>query len=249
MQPYIEFMVPSYALFAVIGFFCMMVMIYFRSEKQGILFSDLLFLYLLLVCGAGCGSKILFILTKVPEMVKVVSWKHVIHIIVTSGFVFYGGLFGAIIGSYIFSKLKKMSFLAISNMITPSFAVFHIWGRIGCFFAGCCYGKVESWGIPLKSEPNVLRIPVQLFESIGIFVILCILLIYEYRMGTRVALLILYLQLYAILRFFLEFFRGDINRGIWFGLSTSQWISLFILVIILMKKLYQVLWLTNSKRL
>lgn len=228
MQPFIEFKIPSYSLFAIIGLFCMMVTIYFRSESRNILFINLLLLYAMLVIGAGFGSKLLFILTKIPEIVKALNWKYTIYIIITSGFVFYGGLLGAILSLYIFSKIKQIPFIELGNMVAPGFAIFHAWGRIGCFFAGCCYGKAASWGVPLFDEPDVLRIPIQLIESLGIIIILCILLLYDWRKKEEINLLIIYLQLYSIFRFILEFFRGDIIRGIWAGLSTSQWISIFI---------------------
>ena len=83
--------IPAYALFANIGLFCMMITIYFRSRKMVIPFERLLILYLLLVAGAGIGSKFLFILTQVPKVICNFSNKHLLYVIITSGFVFYGG--------------------------------------------------------------------------------------------------------------------------------------------------------------
>ena len=54
------------------------------------------------------------------------------------------------------------------------FAAFHMFGRIGCFFAGCCYGKEANWGFALENEPEILRIPIQLIESGCIFIILLV---------------------------------------------------------------------------
>lgn len=185
MQPYLNFSIPSYSLFSIIGLFCMMVIIYLRSENSCMSFNNLLLLYVLLVCGAGLGSKLLFILTKVPEILEVHTWRHTIHVIITSGFVFYGGLSGALLSVLLFSRVQKMPFLVLTNIVTPGFIVFHIWGRIGCFFAGCCYGITVPWGIPLYSEPNIPRLPVQLLESAGIFIILCILLVYEHKKSKK----------------------------------------------------------------
>ena len=63
------------------------------------------------------------------------------------------------------------------NVITPGFAIFHVFGRMGCFFGGCCYGKIATWGIALYDEPGVLRIPIQLIES-GCILLIFIVLLY-----------------------------------------------------------------------
>lgn len=224
--------IPAYALFANIGLFCMMITIYFRSRKMVIPFERLLILYLLLVAGAGIGSKFLFILTQVPKVICNFSNKHLLYVIITSGFVFYGGLFGAIIGAYVFSRYYLLDFKKLTDVITPGFAIFHIWGRIGCFFAGCCYGKEADWGVALYNEPEVLRIPIQLIESFCIFTVLLIVIWAEKKYEKNVHLLEVYIFLYAACKFVLEFFRGDAIRGKWLFLSTSQWISMFIVIVI-----------------
>ena len=80
----------------------------------------------------------------------------------------------------------------------------------------------------MTDTPNILRIPVQLFEAVCILLIFAMLL-YAERKNSTASLLRLYLGVYAICRFILEFCRGDALRGLWFGLSTSQWVSLAIL--------------------
>jgi phosphatidylglycerol:prolipoprotein diacylglycerol transferase len=121
-------------------------------------------------------------------------------------------------------------------MLSVGFAAFHVFGRIGCFLAGCCYGKVATWGFPVADDPSgALHVPIQLFESAMLVVIIMIILFKEYRIGTREYSCMLYLGLYAAGRFILEFYRGDDVRGIWGAFSTSQWISLIILCTILAK--------------
>lgn len=243
MYPYLEFQIPSlgefvmpsYALFAFIGLFFAMVFLYFRLQKQGVSFYYFLLLMTILVIGVALGSKALFVITKLPEITQDFTIKKTFYIVWTSGFVFYGGLFGAIAGACLFAKIFSAPRGHILNTIVPAFPLFHFWGRIGCFFAGCCYGKEAPWGIALHAEPNIPRIPVQLFEAVCLLLIFAVLIFAEHKENLHASLLDCYLSLYSICRLILEFFRGDTVRGIWAGLSTSQWISLGILAFILYK--------------
>lgn len=229
MIPHIAHLtVPAYSLFAFIGLFFMMVFLCCRIQKMRLQFKDFLVLMLFMLVGVGIGSKFVFILTRIPEILTDFSMENVLRIIITSGFVFYGGLLGAIIGIYIFAKKYDMIFSDLADIVAPGFPLFHFWGRVGCFFAGCCYGKKAAWGIALENEPGVPRIPIQLFESACLLLIFFVLLYLEKKSHNNIPILHVYLFLYAICRFNLEFFRGDTIRGIWFGLSTSQWISMSI---------------------
>lgn len=233
----IHITIPAYALFAFVGLFCMMLFLYFRVQKIELSFAHFLALIAFMAIGVGIGSKFLFILTKLPDILSDFSIGRTLHIIIISGFVFYGGLLGAIIGLWLFSKVFQVPFLVLADIVAPGFPLFHLWGRIGCFFAGCCYRKEASWGFALQDEPNVLRIPIQLFESFFLLCIFLILIGLEKRVHKGTTLLHTYLFLYSICRFALEFYRGDEVRGIWFGLSTSQWISIGIFIYIIWRYL------------
>ena len=224
--PYLgTFYIPSYSFFAFVGLFFTMVFLNGRLQKREISFERFLILMLFMGLGVGVGSKALFILTKIPEILQDFSLQKTLYIIWTSGFVFYGGLLGAVAGSWCFAHLFRIPFYSLMEVIVPSFPLFHFWGRIGCFFAGCCYGREASWGVPLSSEPGIPRIPIQLIEAACLALIFIGLLLLERTKSGRLSLLKCYLLSYSVCRFVLEFFRGDEVRGIWFGLSTSQWIS------------------------
>ena len=127
------------------------------------------------------------------------------------------------------AKVFRLNGQTFLDQIAPAFLLFHFWGRIGCFFAGCCYGKPADWGIAMQQTPDVPRIPIQLIETGCLLVIFTGLLLLQRRRSHAPALRI-YLISYAVCRFALEFFRGDELRGIWLGRSTSQWISLAIIL-------------------
>ena len=96
MQPYIEIQISSYALFASIGLFCMMMVIYIRNKRLS--FKEYLSFIGFMVLGAVIGSKILFVMTQIPDIIAHFSVKYMLHKVITSGFVFYGGMFGAVAG-------------------------------------------------------------------------------------------------------------------------------------------------------
>lgn len=146
------------------------------------------------------------------------------------GSVFYGGLLGGLAAAAIYLRARRLPFAPFADVVAPAIPLFHAFGRIGCFLGGCCYGIPCDFGITytraLTPEANgVARFPVQLLESALLFLLFFILRALYRRAALRGRLLPLYLGVYAVLRFFLEFLRGDAIRGLYFGLSTSQWIS------------------------
>ena len=152
------------------------------------------------------------------------------------GFVFYGGLLGGILGVYIYAKQFKISFKSLLLTLLPIVPLIHAIGRIGCLCAGCCYGmEYDGFGAivfhnSVLAPNNVPLFPMQIVEAICNLIIFIILLCtYKKFLGTYKTLG-LYLILYSIVRFILEFFRGDLIRGIYFSLSTSQWISIILLI-------------------
>ena len=151
------------------------------------------------------------------------------------GFVFYGGLIGALIMVWIYTHAFKLSFWKMSDRLIIGAPLIHAIGRLGCFFAGCCHGRASDSACAVTFHPDSVApqgqsfLPTQLFESGANLLIFIILFVYSRRSPADRKLLGLYLMLYAVARFVLEFFRGDLDRGFLFSLSTSQWISIVLL--------------------
>ncbi len=139
---------------------------------------------------------------------------HYMSFINGGGYVFYGGLLGGMLSTYLFKKYSNNFY---SNGLIPAICLGHCIGRIGCYLTGCCFGiKLGDWVVP-----------VQLVESAS----LLMLFFYFHKKKQKFLDEVhSYLFLYAALRFFLEFFRGDIHRGIYLSFSTSQWISVAIIL-------------------
>lgn len=174
------------------------------------------------------GSKITYILTNLQAFLQ-----NPAAFLSPDGWVVWGGIIGGILGGWIWCKIRKLDFMAYFDLMIPVVALAQGFGRIGCFFAGCCYGK-ETTGpgivFPAGSlaPSGVKLIPTQLISSFGDFLLFFILFrIYsdaEHRDETAAW----YLILYSVGRFLVEFLRGDEIRGTIMGLSTSQFISVFM---------------------
>ncbi|MCD8013840.1 MAG: prolipoprotein diacylglyceryl transferase [Lachnospiraceae bacterium] len=229
MYPYIYIVLPSYSVMAFIGGFSAIIFLYLRLGKYEILFSE--FIKILALCVIGCyaGSKLLFAITQISWLISNFSIVNLLLLIPTSGFVFYGGLFGAITVLVLYTKNDLKLRKRLFHLATPAFPLFHGFGRIGCFLAGCCYGKELTQTITLFGIFSIDRIPVQLIESAFEFFLFSVLLFADHKNNVD-DLLRVYLISYAVFRFFIEFLRGDELRGFLFGISTSQWISIAIIV-------------------
>lgn len=230
MAPYIHITIPTYSLMAGIGGFLALILLYLRAGKFLISFSTFLQIMIVSVFGIFVGSKLLFAFTQIPWLVNNFSFENLILLIPRSGYVFYGGLLGMLLSVRIFVKMKGLSPQITSIYLAPAIPLFHAFGRIGCFLSGCCYGKELESPIELF-DITIYRIPVQLLESAYEFILFGVIIVVS-RKKKDINVLKLYLVLYAAFRFIIEFFRGDIVRGIFLGISTSQWISIIILAVV-----------------
>lgn len=202
----------------------------YRAKKLG-LNEELMFPLLIYGAGFGLlGAKLLYYITIWKDIIKDPS----LLLNVADGFVVYGGIIGGIAAGYIFCRFKKISFYRYLDLVVPSIALAQGFGRIGCLLAGCCYGiKTNSpFSITFKSSsfaPNGIPLfPSQIVSSALDFIHFFLLCAVAKRTRKPGVVSALYLILYSLGRFIIEFFRGDLIRGAVGGLSTSQFISVFI---------------------
>ncbi|MBP5294086.1 MAG: prolipoprotein diacylglyceryl transferase, partial [Lachnospiraceae bacterium] len=164
---------------------------------------------------------------------------------ITAGFVIYGGLIlGVLCCLFYVKKIRKTSFIRIFDIAAPSIAIGQGIGRIGCFLAGCCFGKeipAGHWlsfiGVVFPNEAlceapaGVLLWPTQLMSVAGDLLLAAFLIWYTDRERFAGEVSVFYIGLYAIGRFLIEFLRGDEVRGFVGVLSTSQFIAVIMLVL------------------
>ena len=144
------------------------------------------------------------------------------------GLVFYGGFIACCMAVVIFARVKKEKFWPFSDFVISALPLGHAIGRIGCFLNGCCYGTYCTlpWAVVFNPNPDIQmgRHPTQLYSSILNFIIYIVLLKFYFKRKREGRVLALYLMLYPLSRFFLEFFRGD-ERMYWYGFSVAQVLS------------------------
>ena len=178
------------------------------------------------------GAKLLYCILGWREFLK-----NPLAMLGSSGLVVYGGIIVGILSAIVYCKIKKVHFLDYFDLVLPSVAIAQGFGRIGCFMAGCCYGKeTHAWyGIAFHHSsyaPNgVKMIPTQLISSAGMFLIAFALFWYARYAKKAGQVGAMYMILYSIGRFLVEFLRGDLIRGQVGFLSTSQFISVFLVII------------------
>lgn len=180
------------------------------------------------------GSKLLFLIV---EFDQVIANPRYLLTTLREGFVFYGALIGGLIGMLIYAKRSRQPFFAFFDLFCPSIALAQAFGRIGCFLAGCCYGRACSHDCAIgvvfpagsAAPAGVPLLPTQLMESAFLFILTFVLVrILKKRrpFGTVAGW---YCVLYGVWRFIIEFFRSD-DRGFIGALSTSQFIGIFIVL-------------------
>lgn len=236
--------IATYALFAAAGILAVLAWLFAASSRRKLPPENAVITGLVSCIGVFLGGHVLYTLTNLPNMILAFShynafpdfWTFIQHLLsLMGGMVFYGGLLGGIAAAWVYMRIAKLNIPAYADLFAPAVPLFHIFGRVGCFFGGCCYGIEWPGGFvythaPIPEANGVARLPVQLIEAgwnLLLFLALACLL---YKGLCRGILFYVYLFCYAPARFILEFFRGDTLRGIWFGLSTSQWISLLLIL-------------------
>lgn len=208
-----------------------------RARRRGLDPNRVMDLGIWIIVSALAGAKLLLLIV---EWDTYGSNPRELLTLVRSGGVFYGGLIAAVVVALGYLWRHRMPIWHVTDVFAPGIALGHVVGRLGCLFAGCCFGRPASvpWAITFHNEYaaqnvgtplNVPLHPTQLYEAGAELLILVVLLATE-RRGRPFAGRTFwgYMLLYGISRFIIEFFRGD-SRGTVGMFSTSQFVSLLII--------------------
>lgn len=222
-----------YGLMMGLGFLSALWLCLKRRKKFG-LDEDIIWgIFYCAIIGGLLGSKILFIIVELPNILKNPS----ILADFRNGWVVYGGILGGIFSAWFYcTKIKKVRFLKYFDLVMPAVSLAQGLGRIGCFCAGCCYGRETDLPIGVvfthsDFAPNGVKLlPTQLFSA-GADVILCLILVaYASKKPKDGRVASAWMIFYGLGRFALEFLRNDYRGSIGF-LSTSQIISIGIVAV------------------
>ncbi len=248
------FHVYGYGFMIAIGVICAFAIGCALAKRSGLDDDALFSMGIVGVVGGIIGAKLLYYIVELPSILEDPS----ILLNFGEGFVVYGGLIAGFLSPLLYTRIKKLSFLPYLDCAVPGVAFAQGCGRIGCFLAGCCYGKETSawYGVtfPVDSlaPAGVSLIPTQLISAAGDFLFALILILLQRKLyakrsekkagkkapdsttlsletdGTKSGVVTaVYLMLYAVGRFAIEFLRND-PRGSVGVLSTSQFIAIFM---------------------
>lgn len=221
--------IHGYGLMIAVGILLCIMMAAYRAKRYSLNPEAIIDIALWGVASGFLGAKLLYV---------IVEWKAFLKnpgsVLGSEGFVVYGGIITGVLAAIIYCRIKRLVFLEYFDLAAPSIALAQGVGRIGCFLAGCCYGReTDSFlGVVFPegcmAPAGVKLLPTQLFSSAGDFLIMGILLWYHKRNKCTGNIGALYMALYGVGRFLIEFLRADDRGGI-MGLSTSQFISILII--------------------
>ncbi len=234
------FRILSYWAFILLGGLAAALFWYTRRRQMGLGSQQFWLLLNVIILGVFIGGRILFMLVYMP-VGHPDFWAYALSPRL-GGFSVLGSLIGVFAAVALFCRVQKISFLRVMDYICFMAPVWHGIGRIGCFCAGCCYGRVIEnlpWAVIFTDPRSVPESflnkplhPTQLYESLGNIVILAFLYIVFMRRIEKGsikpgALAAAYFACYGVMRFITEFFRGDavvLPVGITSGQAFSMWL-------------------------
>lgn len=206
-----------------------------RARAAGVDSAKVLDLGIWVIIAALVGAKALLFIVEFNHFTS--SWDEFVSLL-RSGGVFYGGLIAAILVCVYQLRKHKLPLWHSGDLFAPGIALGYMVGRLGCLAAGCCYGRPTdvAWAVTFTNPAASLNVgtplniplhPTQLYESVAGLLIFLILVVTERRgRNFQGRTFWLFVLLYSISRFIIEFYRGDDRGMVLDALSTSQFISL-----------------------
>jgi phosphatidylglycerol:prolipoprotein diacylglycerol transferase len=229
------FPIYAYGFLIGLGFVAGLILSTLNAKKEGMPFERVVDLFFSSVLSAILGSRILFVLINFDsyrrDLLQIFKiWE--------GGLVFYGGLILAIGVATVYMKWHRLPLWKLADLFSPPVALGLFFGRIGCFLAGCCYGKETSlpWGVVFTNANSLARLyvplhPTQLYEAAGSLALFFFL---NWKLKNKSfdgQIIWLFLFSYSVFRFFIEIFRDDPRKFVFQGLlSTSQAIGILLAI-------------------
>ncbi|HLG15917.1 MAG TPA: prolipoprotein diacylglyceryl transferase [Blastocatellia bacterium] len=244
--PGLDIPLSTYGLLLAIAFISALWLIARLASRDGLNKQRVFDLGLYILASALIGAKVLMVIVEWKEYGG--DWSRVFSFdLLRSGGVYYGGFLIAVAVSVFLMRRWRLPWRKTADAFAPGIALGHTIGRLGCFSAGCCWGKpTTSWiGVKFTAKANELTsvpihielVPTQLIEAGANLLIFIALLLLRKRRAFDGQIILAYLMLYSIARFTIEFWRGD-PRGELLGLSTSQVISILLFPLALALTIY-----------
>ncbi len=239
-----SFNLYTYGLFVALGFMTAVWVSQKNAGPHGFLPDTITDIFFIILISAILGARFLYVWINFDDYRN--NWLDIFKIW-NGGLVFFGGFLGAVAASVLYLKIKKLDIWKTADLIAPGIALGHAVGRLGCFSAGCCYGKTCDLPFAVKfTNPeslaplNVYLHPTQIYSVFSNLLLFFILIIFQKKKKFNGMVFLIYIMLYSLFRFIIEFFRGDFRGNFIFDfISMSQGIGLivFLIALILLIKL------------
>jgi len=235
--------IGTYGIFFTLAYLTSLVITQTRAKKRELDRDFIIGIFVNAVIFGIFGAKLFYIMSVGKTFMNIYTfWELLLQ---KNGFVAYGGIVLGILSNFIWCIIRKKDFYTYFDIVMPSVAASQAVGRIGCLIDGCCYGleahEPHWYTVMYDNSPYMLAgipiIPIQLVASFGDLLLCIVLIMFSNKVKTRGCTASLYMILYSIGRFIIEFFRGDL-RGNVGALSTSQFISIFIFLIGIIQMIY-----------
>ena len=233
-----NFTLHTYGLCIALGALLGILFVSRGAQREGMNQQQLLDLVFYLLIAAIIGSRVFYIILNPGYYLKhplesLMIWR--------GGLVFYGGFLFAFPTCYLYLKKHRIPFLKTGDILSPGLALGESLGRIGCFFAGCCYGSPTGlpWGVTFTHPNSLARLgvalhPTQLYASAAAVLMFIILVSSRRFKRADGQIVFLYVLLYALGRLIIEHFRGD-ERGLLVAgyLTLNQTIAIVLIPVAL----------------
>jgi len=232
-----NFYLPTYGFMVALGLIAGLLVIFKLAKKNGVDPDDAWNLGIIVILSGIIGAKVLMLIVEWQR------YKSDLFGTMQAGGVFSGGVVAAFIAGTWYVRRRRMPWLKTADVFAPGLALGHAFGRLGCFAAGCCYGKEtnlpwgvkfsDTWAEKLSGTPLGVHLhPTQIYEFLVEITNFFLLLWLIRRKRFDGQIIATYLFTYGIARFFLEFLRGDEGRGQFFGtwMTATQFIAILMVV-------------------
>lgn len=227
--------IHTYGLLVVLGIIVGIITIRILAESSTIKPEHVTDIAFSMIIWGIIGSRLEYVLLNldhyISDPIEIIKIWH-------GGLVFSGGLILSVVALIFHIKVKKLNFWEICDLLAPGVAIGQAIGRLGCFSAGCCYGKPTDmpWAVVFKNPEslaplNVPLHPTQLYHALSSVIIFLILLLLRSKRRFKGQVFIWFLILHSVGRLLVERFRGD-WRGLIPGtqMSITQFITLMVLI-------------------
>ncbi len=229
----------TYGVLVALGFFVGIVWIHYEAKRLGEPVEKITDLCFYIIIASIVGSRLYYVVFEQPDF-----FSHPLDFfkIWEGGLSFYGGFLGANAIGFWYLHRHRLGFWKVSDIFVTGLAIGHAIGRLGCFAAGCCYGRPVPegfhWGVIFPNNPeslappDIFLYPTQLMEFAAEIFIFFVLVMFRKKKKFDGQVMLLYLILYPVFRVFAEPFRGDQARDLVLqgSLSVSQIVSILLAV-------------------